>query len=60
MEYILLVAVMITVGLSFFDRFEDYLINNPDSFINGFLGTYTRVFTGNGINGQYKRFNIRR
>ncbi len=59
-EYMLLVAVMITVGVSFFDRFEAYLVDNPDSFINSTLGSYSDIMGGGGINAQYKRFSIRR
>ncbi len=57
-EYILLVGVMITVSITFFKKVEDFIIKNPNSYINKALGGYERAFRGNG--SQYKTFTLRR
>lgn len=56
-EYILLVGVMIVVSITFFKKVREYLLTNPDSVINTYLGGYESSFnSGNG----YKRFRLNR
>jgi uncharacterized protein (UPF0333 family) len=62
LEYILLVAVMITLAISFFGKVNEYVIDNPDSLLNSYLGGFQNVLgsSGNGVNANYKRFNLPR
>jgi hypothetical protein len=61
-EYILLIVVVVTVATSLFSSLEGYLITNPNSLKNRYLGGYKNMFSGsNGsFQGQYKRFTVRR
>lgn len=61
-EYILLIVVVVVVAQSVFGKLEGFLISNPDSVKNKYLGGYSSMFGGqNGsFQGQYKRFTIRR
>ncbi len=61
-EYTLLLAVVIVLAIGVFKNLNDYLINNPDSFQNKYLNSYTSFFQGNNgsFSGQYKHFIIRR
>lgn len=61
-EYILMIVVVIFIGASLFKQLEGYLISNPDSLKNSYLGDYGEMFSGsNGsFRGQYKRFTIKR
>ena len=61
-EYILLLVVVIAVGSALFKKVEGYLISDPDSLRNTYLGEYQDMFSGqNGsFQGQYKRFTIKR
>lgn len=61
-EYIMLIVVIVVVATSVFEKLEGFLISNPDSLKNKYLGGYSNMFSGsNGsFQGQYKRFSIRR
>lgn len=61
-EYVLMIAVIAVVMTNLFKKLEGYLITNPDSFKNQYLGGYKNMFGGdNGsFQGQYKWFTIRR
>lgn len=61
-EYILLIVVIVAIASSLFTQLEGYLITNPDSLKNRYLGGYSQMFSGaNGsFQGQYKRFTVRR
>lgn len=61
-EYILMVVVVIFVATSIFKKLEEYIISNPDSFVNGYLESYRSAFGGEegGFTGAYKYFSIRR
>lgn len=61
-EYILLIVIMITISISVFAKLEGYLLTNPDSFKNRYLGAYKNMFGGNNgsFQSQYKWFTIRR
>ncbi|MFP5458791.1 MAG: hypothetical protein ACLGG7_08665 [Bacteriovoracia bacterium] len=56
LEYILLVSVMISLAFVFFGKVNEYVLTNPDSMINTYLGK----FTSGGIVGNYKTFNLQR
>lgn len=58
-EYILLVGVMIFISITFFKKVRDYMVRNPNSFINRYVRVYERDFGQNGQNG-YKTFTLRR
>lgn len=64
-EYILLVGVMISIAITFFGKLNDYIINNPNSMLNSYLGGFSNVLgspdgNANGVSGSYKRFNLPR
>lgn len=61
-EYILLLAVVISITVSLFRKLNDYLLNDPNSINNQYLNSYRSVFQGGnaGFRGQYKSFTIRR
>jgi hypothetical protein len=59
-EYILLISVMFFVSQSVFKKLEGYLLTNPDSFKNEYLGAYKNMFNGGQLNSQYKWFTVRR
>ena len=60
-EYILLIAVVTLITNSLFVKLDEYLITNPDSFQNKYLGSYASTFSGEnpGFQGQYKYFTVR-
>lgn len=62
MEYILMIVVVVAIASSLFSKIEGYLISNPDSFKNQYLGEYKDMFGGpdGAYNGQYKHFTIKR
>ncbi len=64
-EYILLVAVIIFIAISFIDKVNKYVIENPDSLVNAYLGGFEKIFGSSGagsggVNGQYKTFTLPR
>lgn len=59
-EYILIIAVITVVTTSVFTKLEGYLITNPDSFKNQYLGAYKNMFDGGNLNSSYKWFAVRR
>lgn len=61
-EYILLIVVVVAIATSLFNQLEGYLISNPDSLKNQYLGGYSQMFSGSngGFQGEYKRFTVRR
>lgn len=54
-EYLLMVAVAITLGLTFKEKMTDYFLRNPNSFINAYLRNFQRQFDSNG---RYKTFRV--
>lgn len=56
-EYILLVAVMIFMSITFFNKVREFMLTNPDSIINRYLSGFDSSF-GNGRG--YKRFRLNR
>jgi hypothetical protein len=59
-EYILLISVVFFVSQAVFKKLEGYLLTNPDSFKNEYLGAYKNMFNGGRVNSQYKWFTVRR
>lgn len=59
-EYILLIAVIFVISASVFKKLEGYLLTDPDSFKNRYLGAYKNMFDGGRVNASYKAFTIRR
>lgn len=56
-EYILLLSVILGIAYGAFKKIEDYMVNNPDSFVSGYLGDFGTIFNAEG---RYKRFRIPR
>lgn len=64
-EYILLLAVMIPLCITFFTKVTDFVVDNPDSLVNRYLGGFSNVFGSpdggtSGVSGEYKRFRLPR
>lgn len=59
-EYILMIVCMVVVATSVFKKLEGYLISNPDSFRNKYLGQYKNMFQGGHVNTSYKSFTLKR
>lgn len=62
-EYALLLFVSMTMAVSLYHALNDYLIDNPDSLLNNYLGEFRQVFGGpgnSGLSSQYKYFSIRK
>lgn len=64
-EYVLLLVVMISLSITFFNKVTDLVVDNPDSLVNRYLGGFTKVFGSTpggttGVDGQYKRFRLPR
>ncbi|MFY7993155.1 MAG: hypothetical protein ACOVP4_07690 [Bacteriovoracaceae bacterium] len=43
-EYLLMLSVAIAMGLTFTKKFEEYLLTNPDSYINKHMKIYDQSF----------------
>ena len=58
LEYLLMIAVSLTLGFTFQKKMEEYFFNNPNSFISKSLRNYKVLFSGT-VNGRpYKRFQV--
>lgn len=57
-EYLLMLSVAIAMGLTFTKKFEEYLLTNPDSYINKHLKIYDASFKD--PNKAYKTFSFPR
>jgi Flp pilus assembly pilin Flp len=58
-EYCLLIAVSASLGIAFFKKMDDYVINNP----NGIIGKPIKIFKdriNQDTTGRYTRFPLRR
>lgn len=55
LEYMLLIAVMAGLSLTFFKKMEDYFIKNPNSMINQRLKVFGNTL---GSAENYERFRI--
>ncbi len=58
-EYMLLVAVSIGLGITFFKKMDEYLLKNPNSFIGRSLNSYRSALNADPT-GRYSRFPLRR
>jgi hypothetical protein len=54
-EYLLMVVVAITLGITFKKRMDEYFLKNPNSFIQRSLGLY-RAQLGN--DPRYRKFTV--
>lgn len=62
-EYVLLLAVVVSIAFTIFRRIDEYLVSNPDSFQNKYLRGFASVLGNSAdtnIRGRYKRFRIPR
>jgi hypothetical protein len=57
LEYLLLVAVSVGLGLVFFKKFQQYLLDNPNSYIKTQLKFYERLFDPSM---NYKKYRLPR
>lgn len=58
-EYILLLLVVVSILVGVMRNIEEYLVTNPNSMMNTYLGQFQTVFDGDS-NLKYKRFRIPR
>ena len=57
-EYLLMLAVSISLGMTFYKKMSDYFLKNPNSFITGSLNKFRAQFAGD-VNGRpYKTFRV--
>lgn len=56
-EYLLLVAVAAAICITFFKKFQGYLLTNPDSYMNVQKAFYEKLFDSQS---KYKRFYLPR
>ncbi len=64
-EYLLLLAVMIFIAIAFFEKVNAFVVDNPDSLLNRYLGGFTNILGSpeagtTGVSGQYKQFYLPR
>ncbi len=59
MEYMLMIAVAVTLGIAFKKKMEEYFFKNPNSFINASIREYRSLFAGEENGRPYKRFRVR-
>ncbi len=57
-EYLLMLVVSITLGVTFKKKMIDYFLTNPNSFIAGNLRNFRVLFAGSENNRPYKRFRV--
>jgi len=43
-EYMLMIVVSVGIGLTFFKKFEGYLLTNPDSYMNIQMEFYKNLY----------------
>ena len=56
-EYLLMLAVSVGLGITFFKKFEGYLLTNPNSYLNIQMEYYKRLYDpSNGL----KRYRLPR
>lgn len=54
-EYLLIIAVAITLGFTFQKRMQEFFFKNPNSFIARSLRNYRALFNERN---RYKRFTV--
>lgn len=58
MEYLLLLAVAVTIGVAFKKKMEGFLLRNPNSVINQQLNRFTNQFNSDS-QGRYRSYSLR-
>ena len=56
-EYLLMMVVAVSLGLTFFKKFEGFLLTNQDSYMNTHLQFYKQLFDPQL---GYKKFRLPR
>jgi hypothetical protein len=57
LEYMLLLAVSVGLGLTFFKKMDEWMISNPNSFVGKRLNSYRTILKADP---KYKRFSLPR
>ena len=60
MEYLLLTAVSVSLGVTFTKKVSALLVDNPNSFIGAYITRYNQLLNQRSGNRPYKRFNVQR
>jgi hypothetical protein len=58
-EYVLLVAVAISIGLAFKSKMEEFILTNPNSLVARQINSFSQQFS-NDTSGRYSYFSLRR
>ncbi len=54
-EYIMMLAVVGGLGMTFMKKMDEYLLSNPNSYINNYLNSYKAVLKADP---KYQRFQL--
>ena len=54
-EYIMMLAVVGGLGMTFMKKMDEYLLQNPNSYINNYLNSYKAVLKADP---KYQRFQL--
>jgi hypothetical protein len=58
-EYVMLMAVAISIGLAFKKKFSEFLINSPNSLVSQSLNGFKAKFQSDS-SGRYRYFPLKR
>lgn len=62
-EYVLILAVVVSVAFAVFRRIDEFLVSNPDSFQNRYLRGFASILGNSAdtsVRARYKRYRIPR
>ncbi len=59
-EYLLVTAVSITLGITFTKKVSGILVDNPNSFIGGYIRRYDQLLNNDRGGRPYKTFQVQR
>lgn len=55
MEYMLILVVAITIGIAFKQKMEEFLLDNPNSFVTRSINGFKSKFQSDS-SGRFKKF----
>lgn len=58
-EYLLLIVVGVSIGLTFMKKMDEYLVKNPDGIIGKPLKDFKNSLNSD-VSGRYKSFPLRK
>lgn len=54
-EYMLMLAVVVGLGITFTKKMDEYLLSNPNSFMNNYLNSYKAILKQDP---KFQRFQL--